>query len=151
MKIFPLLWTYTIKDCGTKKAPCIYNGAPSKKGSVTLGATYAGSLGQTGLLTFFATAAMKNLKVYSTNVSNAFAEAPPPKAPPFVTIDKQFRERWAGKGRKLLTDGLVLPIQHTLQDHPESLRLYAKLVTSILVEKMDFKPTTYEPFLYSGA
>ena len=41
--VLPFLWTYLIKDDGTKKARCVCNGAPSK-GTITLGPTYAGSL-----------------------------------------------------------------------------------------------------------
>lgn len=63
---------------------------------------------------------MQNFKVYSADVSNAFVEAPPPKAPLYVTIDKQFKEWWASKGRKPLPDNSVLPVQRALQGHPES-------------------------------
>jgi hypothetical protein len=50
--LLPLLWTYLIKDSGTKKAPCICNGSAKMKGTVTLGDTYAGSLEQTGSKNF---------------------------------------------------------------------------------------------------
>ena len=36
--ILPFLWTYLVKDNGTKKARCVCNGSPSK-GAVTLGPT----------------------------------------------------------------------------------------------------------------
>ena len=49
--VLPFLWTYLIKDDGTKKARCVCNGAPSR-GTVTLGHTYAGSLDQTGARIF---------------------------------------------------------------------------------------------------
>ena len=97
--ILPLLWTYIIKDDGTKKTQCVCNGAPSKKGSVTLGATYAASLEQTGAQIFWAAAALSNFRVYGADVSNAFAEAPPPKAPLFVTIDTQYHEWNAAQGK----------------------------------------------------
>ena len=148
--ILPLLWTYTIKADGTKKARCVCNGAPSKKGSVTLGATYAGSLDQTGSRIFWATAALKNLKVYGADVSNAFAEAPPPKAPLYVTIDKPFADWWKSKGRPPIASGHVLPVKRALQGHPESPRLWAELINGILVNEMKLKPTTHEPCLYKG-
>jgi hypothetical protein len=50
----PLLWTYLIKDCGTKKARCVCNGSNKMKGSVTLRNTYAGALEQTGSRIFWA-------------------------------------------------------------------------------------------------
>ena len=95
--ILSFLWTYLIKDDGTKKAPCVCNGAPSR-GTVTLGPTYAGSLDQTGARIFWATAAMLDLRVYGADVSNAFAEATPPVAPLYITVDKQYREWYKAKG-----------------------------------------------------
>ena len=39
----PFIWTYMIKDDGTKKARGVCNGSPRMKGTVTLGQTYAAS------------------------------------------------------------------------------------------------------------
>ena len=146
----PLLWTYLIKDDGRKKARCVCNGSPSKKGSVTLGHTYAASLDQNGSRIFWATAALRNLKVYGADVSNAFAEAPPPAAPLYVHIDTQFREWWKSKGRKDIPTNYVLPVQGALQGHPESPRLWSTLINGILVNDFNLNPTTHEPCLYSG-
>jgi hypothetical protein len=57
--VLTFLWTYLVKDNGTKKARCVCNGVPSK-GTVTLGPTYAGSLDQTGARIFWSVAAMNN-------------------------------------------------------------------------------------------
>ena len=95
----PLLWTYLIKDDGRKKARCVCNGSPSKKGTVTLGHTYAASLDHNGSRIFCAAAALRNLRVYGADVSNAFAEVPPPAAPLFVHVDEQYRQWWTSKGR----------------------------------------------------
>jgi hypothetical protein len=91
--VLQFLWTYMLKDDGRKKARCVCNGAPSK-GTVTLGPTYAGSLDQTGARIFWAAAAQRNLKVYGADVSNAFAEAPPPVAPLYMEVDEQYRNWW---------------------------------------------------------
>ena len=89
--LLPRLWTYLIKDCGTKKACCICNGSPKQKGSITLGDTYAGSLKQTGAQIFWAATAINNFITIGANAYNAFAEAPAPKgALLFVTIDQPF-------------------------------------------------------------
>ena len=146
----PLLWTYLIKEDGRKKARCVCNGSPSKKGSVTLGHTYAASLDQNGSRIFWATAALRNLRVYGADVSNAFAEAPPPAAPLFVHVDKQFRDWWTSKGRPPIPKGYVLPVLGALQGHPESPRLWATLINGILVNDFNLRPTTHEPCLYSG-
>jgi deoxyuridine 5'-triphosphate nucleotidohydrolase len=142
-----LIWTYNIKDDGRKKARCVCNGSPKQKGTITLGETYAASLDQSGSRVFWAAAALKNMIVIGADASNAFAEAPPPKAPLYVTIDKPFREWWASKGRDPIPPGHVLPVYKALQGHPESPRLWAKLIDKI-IQELDLKPCKHEPCLY---
>ncbi len=141
-----LLWTYMIKDDGRKKARCVCNGSPSM-GTVTLGETYAASLDQSGSRIFWAVAALKNMIVIGADASNAFAEAPAPKAPLFVTIDKPFREWWISKGRNPIPEGYVLRVKGALQGHPESPRLWAILIDRI-IRKLNLLPCHHEPCLY---
>ena len=120
----PLLWTYLIKDCGRKKAQCVCNGAPQFRGSITLAETYAASLEQTGSRIFWSSVAINNSIVIGADASNAFAEAPPPKAPLFVTIDQPFKEWFQERFPDAhLDDEFVLPVHGALQGHPESARL----------------------------
>jgi hypothetical protein len=78
--IFHLVWTYSIKAVdGRKKACCICDGS-SRSGSIqVLDKTYANCVEQTSSCIFYAIAAAENLHVFGADVSNAFAEAPPPK------------------------------------------------------------------------
>lgn len=147
--LLPLLWTYIIKDCGTKKARCVCNGSPKMKGTVTLGDTYAGSLEQTGSRIFWAATAMNNFITIGADASNAFAEAPPPKAPLYVNIDAPFCEWYKTKypDKPKIPRGFVLPVQGALQGHPESPRLWAKLIDRIIKE-LNLQPCTHEPCLY---
>ena len=147
--VLPLLWTYLIKDCGTKKARCVCNGSPKQKGSVTLGDTYAGSLEQTGSRIFWATTALFNYITIGADASNAFAEAPAPKAPLFVTIDRPYLDWYANKypDKPPIPKGYVLPVHGALQGHPESARLWALLIDKV-IRDLNLKPCTHEPCLY---
>jgi deoxyuridine 5'-triphosphate nucleotidohydrolase len=147
--LLPLLWTYLIKDCGTKKARCVCNGSPKMKGTVTLGDTYAHALEQTGSRIFWSVTALYNFITIGADASNAFAEAPAPKAPLFVSVDQPYREWYSTKypDRPPLPDDFVLPVQGALQGHPESARLWAKLIDKIIRE-LNLKPCTHEPCLY---
>ena len=148
--ILPLIWTYLRKLCGTKKARCVCNGSPRMKGSVSLSHTYAAALEQPGARTFWALTALHNYNVYGADATNAFAEAPPPSTPLYVTIDRQYRDWWEKvKGRPPIPKGYVLPVQHALQGHPESPRLLAKMIDDIM-KSIGFTSTTHEPCLYSG-
>ena len=100
------------------------NGAPTQKGSVTLAQTYAAALEQPGARIFWATAANESMYVIGSDATNAFAEAPPPVASLYVLIDEPYRQWWTQhKGRSPIPKGMVLPINHAIQGHPESPRL----------------------------
>ena len=83
----PFIWTYMVKDDGTKKARGVYNGSPRMKGTVTLGQTYAASLDQTCAKIFWALNAAKENIVVGADASNTFAETPPPTAPLYMKLD----------------------------------------------------------------
>ena len=76
-----------IKDDGTHKARCVCNGRPNNPGTVTWGYTYAKALDHVGNRIFWSICALQNYVVRGSDASNAFAEADPPKAPLYVTID----------------------------------------------------------------
>ena len=132
--IINLLWTYGIKTDGTKKARCVCNGNPRRKGTVTLAHTFAACLEQPGARVFWASAAIPGMIVVGADASNAFAEAPPPKAPLYVVVDQQFREWWASLGNDDIPLGWVLPVQHALN----------------IKQEVNLQPTTHELCLYSG-
>ena len=89
--ILPIIWTYLIKSDGTKKARCVCNGSPSRRGSVTLAHTYNAALDQVGACTFWDITALHNYKVYGADAINSFSEAHSPKALLCVTIDEPFK------------------------------------------------------------
>ena len=76
--IFHLVWTYAIKALDRrKKARCVCDGS-TRSGSVqVLDETYANCVDQTSSRLFYAIAAVENLLIFGSDVSNAFAKAPP--------------------------------------------------------------------------
>ena len=81
LNILPMIWNYLVKTCGTKKARCVADGSPRQSGAITLAHTYAACLEQPAARLFWGAAALKNYQVYGCDCSNAFTEAPHPKAP----------------------------------------------------------------------
>ena len=136
--------------CLTKKARCVCNGSPRFRGTVTLAETYASALEQTGGRCFWAASAINNYIVLGADASNAFADAPPPKAPLYVTIDQPYREWYKHKfpDKPAIPQNAVLQVKGALQGHPESARLWAKLIDKI-IQNLGLQPTTHEPCLYS--
>ena len=147
--VLDVLWTYLTKDDGTKKARCVCNGAKNRRGTVTLAETYAASLDQTSAKIFWAASAILNFIQIGADATNAFAEAPPPKAPLYVTIDEPYREWYKERfpNEPPIPKGSVLRVHGALQGHPESPRLWATLIDSI-IKKLGLKSCKHEPNLY---
>ena len=142
--IFHLVWTYAIKTVdGRKKARCVCDGS-SRSGSVQiLDETYANCIDQTSARLFYAIAAAENLMIFGSDVSNAFAEAPPPKQGFYFRPDKAFHEWWVKrKHRPPIPLGHVIPVLSAMQGHPESPRLWEKHADAIL-RKLGLKPTSH--------
>jgi hypothetical protein len=149
--VFYLVWTYGVKTLdGRKKARCVCDGS-TRSGSVkVLDETYANCVDQTSSRLFYALSAGENLLVFGADVSNAIAEAPPPKQGFYIRPDKAFRDWWVlHKGRPPIPEGHVIPALSAMQGHPESPRLWEKHADAIL-RSLGLTPTTHEPCLYSG-
>jgi len=149
--IFHLVWTYAIKVVdGRKKARCVCDGS-TRSGSVQiLDETYANCVDHTSSCLFHAIAAAENLMIFGSDVSNAFAEAPPPKQGFYFRPDKAFHEWWVKrKHRPPIPLGHVIPVLSAMQGHPESPRLWEKHADAFLRE-LGLTPTIHEPWLYSG-
>ncbi len=87
----------------------------------------------------------ENLLIYDADVSNAFAEATPPKQGFYIHPDQAFREWWVNhKERAPTPDGAVIPILSAMQGHPESPRLWEKHSDAILRD-CGLIPTVHEP------
>ena len=129
----------------------VCNGSPRQKGTVTLGHTYANALDAASERLFWAIVASENLIAVGADVSNAFAEAPAPKAPLYLYIDDAFRDWWTNHlgNAPIPADCNVVRVHNAIQGHPESPRLWEKHIDKILRD-LGLTPTTHEPCLYSG-
>jgi hypothetical protein len=148
--IHHMLWRYVLKMCGMRKARMVCDGSP-RQGAITLGHTFANSLDAPSERLFWTLVAKKGLVAYGADVSNAFAEAPPPVALLFLRIDEAFKDWWENHlGRTPIQPGhTVVRVNNAIQGHPESPRLWEKLIDKIL-RKIGLRPTTHEPCLYQG-
>jgi len=150
--ILTLLWTYLVKTNGVKKARCCCNGNPGRQGSITLSHTYAACvLEQPAQRIYWGIVALEELIAVGADASNAFAEAPPPKAPLYVLIDKPYRDWYRSKGRGEIQKGSVLRVKHAIQGHPEAPRLWSIFIDDIIRNRqIGLTPTTHEQCLYFG-
>jgi hypothetical protein len=146
--VLPFVWTYLFKDGITPKARGTCNGGKRYGKAVTLAHTYASCVEQPGARIFWSLAALHGMTVLGADAGNAFAEAPPPIQPFYMAIDDQFRNWWTESlGNAPIPEGMVLPVQHAMQGHPEAPRLWEKHIVQIL-EKLGFQSTTHEKCIY---
>ena len=94
--------------------------------------------------------ALHNYTILGADATNAYAEAPAPKAQLFVKIDKPYCEWYFNNFNKIIPPNYVLPVKHALQGHPESARLWSTYIHDILTTKYNFTSCHHEPCLYSS-
>ena len=93
MAVFHLVWTHAIKALDSrKKAQWACDGSPWSGQVRILDETYAHCIDQTSSCLFYAVAEAENLIIVGADVSNAFAEAPPPKQGFYIHPNRAFRE-----------------------------------------------------------
>jgi hypothetical protein len=150
VNIHHMLWKYMIKMCGTRKARMVCDGAP-RGGTIQLGYTFANSVDAGSERLSWAIAAKKGLQVFGADCSNAFAEAPPPQYPLYMWVDEAYKEWWEHHLQRgpIPKHCTVVRVQNAIQGHPESPRLWEKMIDGIL-KKNKRQPTTHEPCLYMG-
>ncbi len=151
MAVFHSVWTYAIKALDLqKKAQRACDGSPRSGQAKILDETYTNCVDQSSSRLFYAVSVAENLLIYGADVSNAFAEAPPPKQGFYIYPDRAFQEWWVNhKQHHPIPDGEVIPILSAMQGHPESPWLWEKHANAILRE-CGLVPTVHEPCLYSG-
>jgi hypothetical protein len=149
--VFHLVWTYNIKAVNRrKKARCVCDGSTQSGKVLVLAETYTNCVDQTSARLFYAVASAENVLIFGADVSNAFAEAPPPKQPFFIHPDKAFCEWWTKHlKRNPIQEGQIIPVLSAMQGHPELPRLWEKHADKIL-RGIGLMPTVHEPCLYSG-
>ena len=93
---------------------------------------------------------MENSLIFGADVSNAFAEAPPPKQGFYIYPDKAFHDWWVKhKQWPHIAPGHIIHILSAMQGHLEAPHLWEKHADAILRE-LGLIPTVHKPCLYSG-
>ena len=73
--------------------------------------------------------------------------APAPKAPLYLKVDAAYKNWWNKKTNTTLEGDYYVKVQHAIQGHPESPRLWQLFIDHILT-KIGFCATRHEPCIY---
>ena len=88
---------------------------------------------QTGAQIFWAIAVLTNKIVYGSDASNAFAEAPVPKAPLYLRIDQAYKDWYKARyNTDIPQHQSYVRVKHVIQGHPKSPCLWQDFIDNIL-------------------
>jgi hypothetical protein len=93
--------------------------------------------------------ASQGLNIYGGDVTDAYAHSPSPEVPTYLSIDDAYADWHEEKFKKTLNRRWVLPIQHSLQGHPESGKMWMRMIDQILIEDLGFTTTTHDRCIYT--
>ena len=146
-------WQYSVKRDGTRRSRQCCDG--SKRAAPLLHAlakTYSSCVEQPVQRLFIALAAINNHKLYSGDAKDAYAHSPAPDVPTYVSIDDAYADWYLWKHGTKCDRRLVLPVQHALQGHPESGRLWEEHINKILsIPELAFTSTTHDKCIYRSS
>ena len=98
---------------------------------------------------FIALSALLGHSLFVGDTKDVFAHSPPPELPTFVQIDDAYADWYKHKFGNKVDQTLVLPVQHALQGHPKSGRLWKEHINKILCdEHLNFRSTTHDKCVY---
>ena len=143
-------WQYRVKTNGTRRSRNCCDGSPRAAPILhALAQTYASCVEQPIQRLFFALSASLGHRLYGGDAQDAYAHSPPPSVPTFVHIDDQYADWYYNKYKVKLDRSKVLPVNHALQGHPESGRLWDEHINKILAsDQLGFKSTTHDKTIY---
>jgi hypothetical protein len=145
-------WQYHIKRSGERRSRSCCDGSPQAAPMLhQVASIYSSCVEQPLQRLFFALAAANDMKVYGGDAQYAFAHSPPPATPTFIIIDDAYAYWYKARYGVDVDRRLVLPVQHALQGHPESGRLWEERINQILsLPELAFQSTTHGKTIYRG-
>jgi hypothetical protein len=146
--VLPPHWHYQVKTNGTCWSQNCCDGSPRAAPALhRLAQTYASCIEQPCFRHFTALSTALLYTMYAGNACDAFAHSPVPHILTYLHINDDFAERLEQPFHKPVDRNHVLRVQHALQGHPESARLWDQHITGILMT-IGFKNTKHEQNLY---
>ena len=144
-------WQYAIKRDGTRQSRNCCDGSPCAAPILHgLISTYSSCVEQPIQRLFMSLSTALGYRVYGGDALDAYAHSPPPVVPTYVSIDDAYAEWYQWKHGHKIDRSKVLPVQHALQGHPESGKLWEQHINKILFSSaLNFKCTTHDRTIYS--
>ena len=137
-------WNSRIKSNGTRRSCLCADGSKRAAPHLYHGTdTFASSLEQPMWRLFVALCAGLGLTIYGGDVTDAYAHAPGPTKPTFMSWDDAKAEWWYAKTGERIPKGKAFEILRAIQGHPEAGNAWERFICDIL-HSLGFRNATHE-------
>ena len=96
---------------------------------------------------FLGICAHYGLTVYGNEATDAYVYSPALNDT-YLAADNTYIEWYKDKYDKKINERLVLPVHHALQDHPESEKMWIKMINWIIIDELGFQTTINNMCIY---
>ena len=141
-------WQYVVKQSGVRRSRMCCNG--SKKAVPQLHAiasTWSSCIELLVQRLFMGLCADMGLTIYGGNATDAYAHSPAPNDN-YLAVDDAYADWYYKKKGEHISKRMVLPVRHALQGHPESGKMWMKMIDNILINQLGFRTTTHDCGIY---
>ena len=87
------------------------------------------------------------LTIYGGDATDAYAHSPAPNNT-YLSVDDAYAEWYKYVKGVAISKRQVLHIYHALQGHPESGKMWMKLIDNIIINELGFHTTTHDRCIY---
>ena len=87
------------------------------------------------------------LTIHGDNATDVYIHSPAP-SDTYLAINDVYANWYFKKHGEQISKRMVLPVNHALQGHSESRKMWMKMIDNILINQLGFRTTTHDRFIY---
>ena len=96
---------------------------------------------------FLGICAQSGLTIYGGDATDAYAHSPAPNDT-YLALNDAYSEWYKDTKGIEISKRKVMPVYHALQGHPESGKMWMKLIDNIIINQLGFHTTTHNRCIY---
>ena len=142
--ILHLHWQYLVKRTGVRWSQMCCNGSKHAAPQLhAVASTWSSCVELPIQQLFLGMYAQSGLKLYGGDATDAYVHSPAPNNT-YLSVDDAYAEWYKDTKGVEISKQQVLPVYHALQGHPESGKMWMKLIDNIIINQLGFHTTTHD-------
>ena len=141
-------WQYVVKKSGVRRSQVCCNG--SKKAVLQLHAvasTWSSCVELPVQRLFMGLFVDMGFIIYGGNARDSYAHSSAPNDT-YLAINDAYADWYFKKNGEHISKQMILPVNHALQGHLESGKMWMKIIDKILINQLGFRITTHDRCIY---